>query len=194
MPAVGVQMLNDWTRTAETAEWASTVSVLCFWAIFHLMLSTQKPDLPFHRATAWGILLFTSDSTHIISKLLFFSIYHDGHLWREEIPGPRAIFSVSLFIATVNKGHLQSILTKLFVLLMPINWEVVWEQSSWQNSSHYLVVDVFQSLTSFQGHLGPFQYFSYTIYKPKTLYRFVQRLVVTCGNCPFSSNWRQKST
>lgn len=127
MPAVGVQMLNDWTRTAETAEWASTVSVLCFWAIFHLMLSTQKPDLPSYRATAWGILLFTSDSTHIISKLLFFSIYHDGHLWREEIPGPRAIFSVSLFIATVNKGHLQSILTKLFVLLMPINWKVVWE-------------------------------------------------------------------
>lgn len=96
MPAVGGQGLNDWTRTAETAEWGWTVSVLCIWAIFYLLLSTQKPNLPFGGAAAWGTLLFSSDSTHIINKLLLFSIHWDDHLWREEIPSPKA-HSVSFY-------------------------------------------------------------------------------------------------
>lgn len=83
--------------------WDSRVSLYCFcallyiWATFYLLLSTRKPDLPSYGAAAWGALFITSDSTHIISKLLLFSIYWDGHLWREKIPIPK-VHSVSVFL------------------------------------------------------------------------------------------------
>lgn len=191
MPAVGGQTLNDWTRTAETAEWAYTVSVLCFaFEQFFLLPSTQKLDLPFCGAAAWGTLFITSDSGHIISKLLLFSIYWDDHLRREEIPSPKA-HSVSVFLLRLlTRGNYNQFWQCLLCYRSP-------STGKWSESKQQLFENRQFSESNFiPRSTWPFPDISSILFLYKKLWcRFVQFLRVSfCSTCPLFIRLKAKST
>lgn len=168
MPAVGGQTLNDWTRTLR--QQSELILLLCFaFEQFFLLRSTRKQDLPFCGAAAWGTLFITSDSGHIISKLLLFSIYWDGHLWREEIPSPKA-HSVSVFLLRLlTRGNYNQFSQCLLCYWSPSTGK--WSESKTVDSIQAAIWEqtVFRDYFHSKVNLALSWYFFYTIFIQKSL-------------------------
>lgn len=124
MPAVGGQGLNDWTRTAETAE---AELFLCFaFEQFFICCSPLK-SLTYHLVELQPEALCSS---HQIPHTLSTNYCSSASTEMTTFGEKRYLVLrhiQSLFIETVNKGQLQSVLTMPLVLLIPITGK--WSES-----------------------------------------------------------------